>query len=214
MDELLLPRKRSVEVWQDPRRKRRNGSVEVDQVFFVNGIVVSQGRASASPAMDVFITLLSLGVNGYKNLISQRKEMYKYLKEELGKVATKHGERLLDTKNNPISIAMTLTSLASGDSKRVSMLGSMLFLRSVSGTRVISGTELKEVAGYKFEDNQFTWGRTSAKKHVESGGPQTSSPVTTLAQDPVSPIQRATWVSLREGNKIKGDWDVIKRSRA
>lgn len=62
------------------------------------------GRASASPAMDVFITLLSLGVNGYKNLISQRKEMYKYLKEELGKVATKHGERLLDTKNNPISI--------------------------------------------------------------------------------------------------------------
>lgn len=54
--------------------------------------------------MDVFITLLSLGVNGYKNLISQRKEMYKYLKEELGKVATKHGERLLDTKNNPISI--------------------------------------------------------------------------------------------------------------
>lgn len=54
--------------------------------------------------MDVFITLLSLGVNGYKNLISQRKEMYKYLKEELGKVATKHGERLLDTKNNPISL--------------------------------------------------------------------------------------------------------------
>lgn len=62
------------------------------------------GRASASPAMDVFITLLSLGVNGYKNLISQRKEIYKYLKEELAKVATKHGERLLDTKNNPISI--------------------------------------------------------------------------------------------------------------
>lgn len=54
--------------------------------------------------MDVFITLLSLGVNGYKNLMSQRKEMYKYLKEELGKVAAKHGERLLDTKNNPISI--------------------------------------------------------------------------------------------------------------
>ncbi|KAL1460770.1 hypothetical protein WDU94_012721, partial [Cyamophila willieti] len=28
------------------------------------------GRASASPAMDVFITLLSLGINGYKHLIS------------------------------------------------------------------------------------------------------------------------------------------------
>lgn len=30
--------------------------------------------------------------------------MYAYLKEELNKVALKHGERLLDTKNNPISI--------------------------------------------------------------------------------------------------------------
>ncbi len=54
--------------------------------------------------MDVFITLLSLGVNGYKNLISQRKEMYKYLKEELSKVASKHGEKILETKNNPISV--------------------------------------------------------------------------------------------------------------
>ena len=54
--------------------------------------------------MDIFITLLSLGVNGYKNLIGQRKEMYKYLKEELSKVAAKHGEKILDTKNNPISI--------------------------------------------------------------------------------------------------------------
>lgn len=62
------------------------------------------GRASSSPAMDVFITLLSLGVNGYKNLITQRKEMYTYLKEELTKVALKHGERLLETKNNPISL--------------------------------------------------------------------------------------------------------------
>jgi len=62
------------------------------------------GRASSSPAMDVFITLLSLGINGYKNLITQRKEMYTYLKEELTKVALKHGERLLETKNNPISL--------------------------------------------------------------------------------------------------------------
>lgn len=58
--------------------------------------------------MDVFITLLSLGVNGYKNLISQRKEMYTYLKEELGKVAAKHGERILETKNNPISMGELL----------------------------------------------------------------------------------------------------------
>ena len=67
-------------------------------------VIFCAGRASSSPAMDVFITLLSLGVNGYKNLITQRKEMYTYLKEELTKVALKHGERLLETKNNPISL--------------------------------------------------------------------------------------------------------------
>lgn len=64
---------------------------------------VFTGRASASPPMDIFITLLSLGVNGYKNLINQRKEMYKYLKDELQKIAAKHGEKILDS-NNPISI--------------------------------------------------------------------------------------------------------------
>lgn len=110
------------------------------------------GRASASPVIDVFVTLLSLGSNGYKNLIYERKEMFKYLKEELGKIATKHGERILDTRNNPISMAMTLSSLNSAtDSKRVSLLGSMLFLRDVTGTRCITGIEHKDVASYQFD---------------------------------------------------------------
>jgi O-phospho-L-seryl-tRNASec:L-selenocysteinyl-tRNA synthase len=65
---------------------------------------IISGRASSSPALDVFITLLSLGVKGFKELVTQRKEMYTLLKEELGKVAHKHGERLLETKSNPISI--------------------------------------------------------------------------------------------------------------
>lgn len=69
-----------------------------------NNVTHILGRASASPAIDVFMTLLALGSNGYKNLISERKEMYKYLKEELGKIAVKHGERILDTRNNPISL--------------------------------------------------------------------------------------------------------------
>ncbi|XP_059471686.1 O-phosphoseryl-tRNA(Sec) selenium transferase [Neocloeon triangulifer] len=109
------------------------------------------GRASSSPALDVFITLLSLGVKGFKDLVTQRKEMYSLLKEELGKVAQKHGERLLETKSNPISIAMTLSCLAGGDPKSISMLGSMLFLRCVSGSRVITGVEVKDVSGHKFE---------------------------------------------------------------
>lgn len=53
---------------------------------------------------------------------------------------------------------MTLNSLnanaATGtvnDNKRVTMLGTMLFLRCVSGSRVVSTVDQKELAGYKFE---------------------------------------------------------------
>ena len=35
--------------------------------------VLHSGRGSAAPALDVFITLLSLGGRGYKELCSQRK---------------------------------------------------------------------------------------------------------------------------------------------
>lgn len=114
------------------------------------------GRASASSVMDVMITLLSLGMAGYKQLIAQRKEMYSYLKEELGKLATRHGERLLDTKGNPISMAMTLQCLShQHDNKQVTMLGSMLFLRNVSGTRVITTTDSKHIVSHKFEGMYF-----------------------------------------------------------
>ncbi|XP_076166175.1 sec synthetase isoform X2 [Ptiloglossa arizonensis] len=83
------------------------------------------GRASASSIMDVMITLLSLGMAGYKQLITQRKEMYSYLKEELEKLAA---------------------SL-----QQVNMLRSILFLRNVSGIRVIAATECKHVVSHKFE---------------------------------------------------------------
>lgn len=46
---------------------------------------------------------------------------------------------------------MTLNTLTTSDPKSVTMLGSMLFLRCVSGTRVVSTFDYKEVAGYKFE---------------------------------------------------------------
>lgn len=121
------------------------------------------GRASASSVMDVMITLLSLGMAGYKQLIAQRKEMYSYLKEELGKLATRHGERLLDTKGNPISMAMTLQCLShQHDNKQVTMLGSVLFLRNVSGTRVITTTDSKHIVSHKFEG----WGAHNSNYRV------------------------------------------------
>lgn len=105
------------------------------------------GRASLSPTMDVFITLMQLGSSGYKRLTDQRKDNFKVIQELLGKIAEKYGERVLNVKNNPISIAMTLQNsiLNPNDPmlRSVSELGSMLFTRGVSGTRVITGRDEK-----------------------------------------------------------------------
>ncbi|XP_014062940.1 O-phosphoseryl-tRNA(Sec) selenium transferase isoform X2 [Salmo salar] len=62
------------------------------------------GRASASPSLDVLITLLTLGASGYRKLLAEQKEMYTYLAQELKRLAAAHGERLLHTPHNPISL--------------------------------------------------------------------------------------------------------------
>lgn len=67
------------------------------------------GRASATPTLDLFITMLSLGSRGYKNMLAERKEIYGYLKQELSRCAEGHGERILQTPHNPISIGNPCT---------------------------------------------------------------------------------------------------------
>jgi O-phospho-L-seryl-tRNASec:L-selenocysteinyl-tRNA synthase len=64
------------------------------------------------------------------------------------------GERVLDTPDNPISVAMTLATLegapgSGGDA--VSFFGSMLFSRCVSGTRAVPRGKRLEVGGHAFE---------------------------------------------------------------
>jgi O-phospho-L-seryl-tRNASec:L-selenocysteinyl-tRNA synthase len=53
-------------------------------------------------------------------------------------------------------LAMTLTSLSvqnatETDTKRLSQLSSMMYMRHVTGCRVISSIEVKDVCGYKFD---------------------------------------------------------------
>lgn len=112
------------------------------------------GRASNSPVVDLFMTLLSMGKKGYKKLLADRNNLKKYLGEQMEIVAKKYGLRLLTSKNNPISIAM---SLPVDESSALTELGSMLFLRGVSGTRVITTTDSKTIAGYTFQG----WGSHS-----------------------------------------------------
>lgn len=106
------------------------------------------GRGSSSQTLDVFMTLLSLGKDGYMRLVQERKEMFVYLRQKLRNLSTRHNEKLLITKRNPISIALTLENF---DKTKVSMIGSMLFTRGVSGCRIISTTDIKAIDGYKFQ---------------------------------------------------------------
>lgn len=106
------------------------------------------GRGSSSQTLDVFMTLLSLGKEGYTKLAQERKEMFVYLRQKLRNLATRHNEKIFITKKNPISIAMTLENF---DKAKVTMIGSMLFTRGVSGCRIISTTDVKTIDGYKFQ---------------------------------------------------------------
>ena len=47
------------------------------------------GRASSAPSLDVMLTLLSMGVRGYKQLLSARKQMFNSLLTQLEEVAVR-----------------------------------------------------------------------------------------------------------------------------
>ena len=131
------------------------------------------GRASAAPSTDMFITLLSMGVRGYKQLLNirytrpligdvfiksfllVRKQLFTSLIQQLEVVETKFPVRVLRSKNNTISVAISLE--AGADQERaegeessrgagagqLTQIGSMLFTRGVSGTRVVTGQTLE-----------------------------------------------------------------------
>ena len=107
------------------------------------------GRASLSPLVDLFITLLSMGMNGYKNLLEQRQKILQTFPQQFHQVAEKHGERLLVCETNDISFAISLDTMTEKD-EDVSALGAMLFSRCVSGTRVVARGEEKTVCGFPF----------------------------------------------------------------
>lgn len=74
--------------------------------------------------------------------------MYDILHEKLSALAETFGEKVLDTPDNPISIAISLSQVPKG---QLTKLGSMLFLRNVSGTRVLTTIESKVIEGHSFK---------------------------------------------------------------
>jgi O-phospho-L-seryl-tRNASec:L-selenocysteinyl-tRNA synthase len=109
------------------------------------------GRASSSQTLDVLMTLLSLGKDGYLKLVRERKQNFDYLKEKLNEFANKHSMHVYGSKNNRISLALALDGISN---EQASMIGSMLFKRGVSGCRVVNGQEEKTIGGYCFSQ----WG--------------------------------------------------------
>lgn len=121
------------------------------KVDYVKNVAqIYPGRASAQIHIDLLITLVQMGQSTWQELLKEREELFPVLKEELSKIARRYGERLLDTPHNPISMAMTLDHLESKGFS-VEFLGSMLFTRFVSGTRVVSrNNNNKKVCGIEF----------------------------------------------------------------
>ncbi len=122
---------------------------------------VYPGRASMSPVLDVFLTLLSLGRRGYDELRRARIALAPRFEQLLRDLAAKHGERVLETgRKNTISFAITLARAECGAegqalsnqalAERVTRLGSMLFTRGISGARVVYPGASKAVCDIVF----------------------------------------------------------------
>lgn len=111
------------------------------------------GRASMSPILDVFITLLEVGKKKYKAMMSKRLELFNSLYIDMTKIAEKYNERMLRIKRNKISMAMSLGSIKSSldirDSE-LTFLGGMFYNRQISGIKVIVPLSEKKVSEYNF----------------------------------------------------------------
>lgn len=109
------------------------------------------GRASNTPTIDLFITFLTLGSAGFKRLLEERREHFQYLKGRLAELAKAHGTRVLETPHNDISMGLSLAPFVNPENPgEITFLGSMLFSRCVSGSRVVPVHKTESVSGHEF----------------------------------------------------------------
>ena len=91
------------------------------------------GRGTAAPVLQLFVSMLSMGLQGYDELVEQQQQNRKILESELTKLAEKLNERVLDI-NNPVACVMTLDTLQTQQQER---LGGFLYNLRVTGPRVV-----------------------------------------------------------------------------
>jgi len=95
------------------------------------------GRASATPVVNFLISMLSLGVEGYQQLLDEQQQNRKLLEEKLKIVAEKNSEKIFDVFN-PVAVAMSLNTLKK---EQLYALGGALYNLRVTGPRVYNPEE-------------------------------------------------------------------------
>ncbi|KAF0992013.1 hypothetical protein HZS_3951, partial [Henneguya salminicola] len=111
------------------------------------------GRASISPSLDLFITLLEMGSQKYKILLEIRNKNFVELRNRLDLIAKDFSLKLLESPDNHISLGILNFILFKAYK---SIIGRRLFFHSVSGCRfkVIKLGDTKIIDGYEFKN----WG--------------------------------------------------------
>lgn len=69
------------------------------------------GRASMTPVLDLFITLLSMGQEGYRGLLQERLRLRRVMLQGLQVLCDKHALAILPAPGNSISTGVSLASL-------------------------------------------------------------------------------------------------------
>jgi O-phospho-L-seryl-tRNASec:L-selenocysteinyl-tRNA synthase len=95
------------------------------------------GRASATPVVNFLISMLSLGIEGYQQLLKEQQQHRNLLEEKMQEVAEKIGERILKVFN-PVAVAMSLDNLKK---EQLFALGGALYNLRVTGPRVYNPEE-------------------------------------------------------------------------
>ncbi|MHA1147014.1 MAG: O-phosphoseryl-tRNA(Sec) selenium transferase [Promethearchaeota archaeon] len=90
------------------------------------------GRASATPVVNFIISMLSLGISGYKKLLREQQENYKLLEEKMNSFAIKIEERILNIFN-PVAVVMSLKNFKKD---QLHALGGALYNLRITGPRV------------------------------------------------------------------------------
>ena len=122
-----------------------------DEVFIQKIADNYPGRASAVPCIDLFITLLSMGKSQLVELLKQRKHLFQVLNQKLITLSEKHNLKVLSTPGNNISIAVAFPDCnGEMDKREITAIGSKLFLRCVSGCRVIAGKTTQTHCDHEF----------------------------------------------------------------